>query len=236
MQIVFIHGSGGTGRVWKYQTRHFPAAIAITLPGHPEGELIDSVPGMAAWLKKYVDDNELCELVLVGHSIGGGIALQYALDYPEDVCALVSVGSGGRLRVHPDTIGFMEQALAKPDSIAPMVDGFWQKVEGDFARELTAEGMALGPAVFLNDFKACDKFDVMDRLGEISAPTLAIVGSEDVMTPVKYAEFLVQKLPDARLAIIEGGSHSVFAEYPQQVNAAIDEFLEDVLRGSGESA
>lgn len=90
--------------------------------------------------------------------------------------------------------------------------------------------MALGPAVFLNDFKACDKFDVMDRLGEISAPTLAIVGSEDVMTPVKYAEFLVEKLPDARIAIIEGGSHSVFAEYPQQVNAAIDEFLDYLSR------
>jgi pimeloyl-ACP methyl ester carboxylesterase len=226
MQIIFIHGSGCTGRVWKYQSQHFPAAIAINLPGHPEGDLIDSVPGMAAWLKQYVDDNQLSDLVLVGHSIGGGIALQYALDYPEDVHALVSVGSGGRLRVHPDTINFMEQALAKPDSIAPMVDGFWKKVESDFALELHADGMALGPAVFLNDFQACDKFDVMDRLGEISAPTLAIVGSEDVMTPVKYAEFMVDKLADARIAIIEGGSHSVFAEYPRQVNAAIDEFLE----------
>jgi len=231
MQIVFIHGSGGTAKVWKYQTRHFPKAIAITLPGHPEGDLIDSVHGMAAWLKQYVDDNRLSELVLVGHSIGGGIALQYALDYPKDVHALISVGSGGRLRVHPDTIAYMEQALSRPESIAPMIDGFWRQVEREFASELKAEGMALGPAVFLNDFKACDKFDVMDRLSEISAPTLAIVGSEDVMTPVKYAEFLVAKLQDAKIVTVEGGSHSVFAEYPQQVNAAIDEFLDNLGRG-----
>jgi pimeloyl-ACP methyl ester carboxylesterase len=225
MQLVFIHGSGGTGRVWKYQSEHFPASIAITLPGHPEGDLIDSVPGMTAWLKKTLEESELADLVLIGHSVGGGIALQYALDYPEDVYALISVGSGGRLRVHPDTINYMEQALTKPDAIAPMIDSFWQKVEGNFASELRADAIALGPGVFLNDFKACDEFDVMDRLSEISVPTLAIVGSEDVMTPVKYAEFLVEKLQDAKIVVVEGGSHSVFAEYPQEVNGAIDRFL-----------
>lgn len=211
--------------MWKYQSEHFPAAIAINLPGHPEGDLLDSVSGLSAWLKNYVDEHELNDLVLIGHSIGGGIALQYVLDHPEDVRGLICVGSGGRLRVHPDTIAYMEKAITRPDSIAPMIDSFWQKVEGDFASQLKADGMALGPRVFLSDFKACDKFDVMDRLSEISVPTLAIVGTEDVMTPVKYAEFLVEKLADASIAIIEGGSHSVFAEYPAEVNAAIAAFL-----------
>ncbi|GAG96348.1 unnamed protein product [marine sediment metagenome] len=228
MQLVFIHGSGNAGKVWTCQSRHFPGSIAVDLPGHPQGDLIDSIPGMAAWLKRYVDERNLSELVLIGHSIGGGIALQYALDYPEDVRALISIGSGGRLRVHPDTIAYMEHAIADPDSIAPLIDSFWQKVTGDTARELKADSLALGPGVFLNDFKACDTFDVMARLGEISVPTLAIVGTEDVMTPVKYAQFLVDTIQNARIEIIEGGTHYVFAEYPEEVNVAIDAFLEEL--------
>ena len=229
MQLIFIHGSGTTGRAWKYQSEFFPGSIAVNLPGHPDGDLLDSIPAMAAWLKQFVQEQALSDLVLVGHSIGGGIALQYALDYPEDVRALVTVGSGGRLRVHPDTIAFVEQALSRPESIAPMIEGFWKNVSEEFAAELKADGLALGPGVFLSDFKACDKFDVMDRLGQISAPTLAIVGTKDVMTPVKYAEFLVEKLKDASLATIEGGTHSVFAEFPEQVNASLDRFLKQLV-------
>jgi pimeloyl-ACP methyl ester carboxylesterase len=225
MPLIFIHGSGGTGKVWKYQTECFPGAIAVDLPGHPEGDLLESVQSMVAWLKQYVDDAGLSELVLVGHSIGGGIALQYALDYPEDVRAIISIGSGGRLRVHPDTITYMEQALAKPESIESFVDSFWQRVEPEFAAELIADGLALGPGVFLNDFKACDGFDVMESLSEIHQPMLAIVGSEDVMTPQKYAEFMVKKMPEALLEVIHGGTHSVFAEKPEEVNAAIERFL-----------
>lgn len=226
MQLLFIHGSGATEKAWKYQTEHFPGSIAITLPGHPEGECLASIPAMAAWLKQYVDEHSLSDLVLAGHSIGGGIALQYALDYPEDVCALISIGSGGRLRVHPDTLAFVEQALAQPDSIAPMIEGFWQNAREDIATELVADGMALGPAVFLSDFKACDEFDVMDRLGEIDLPMLAIVGTKDVMTPVKYAQFMVDKIQNARMEAIEGATHSAFVEYPDEVNAAIESFVE----------
>lgn len=228
MQLIFIHGSGGTGSAWKYQSEFFPGSIAVNLPGHPQGDLLDSIPAMAAWLKQLVQEQALSDLVLVGHSIGGGIALQYALDYPEDVRALVTVGSGGRLRVHPDTIAFMEQALPRPELITPMIEGFWKNVNEEFAAQLKADALALGPSVFLSDFKACDTFDVMDRLGQISTPTLAIVGTEDVMTPVKYAKFLVEKLQDASLAIIEGGTHSVFAELPEQVNSEIDRFLEQL--------
>ena len=225
MQLVFIHGSGATRRAWKHQSSHYPDSIAVTLPGHPDGDSVESIPGMVDWLKAYVDKHGISQLVLVGHSLGGGVALQYVLDYPDDVMALVLVGSGGRLRVHPDTIGLMKQVDASSPAFVGMVDGMLGKVSGDFASQLRSDALALGPAVFLNDFTACDEFDVMERLGEISIPTLAMVGTEDVMTPVKYAEFLVEKMPNAELAVIEDGTHYVFAEYPEQVNAGIDAFL-----------
>lgn len=231
MQIIFIHGSGATGKAWKYQSDHFPGSIAIDLPGHPEGDFLATIPGMVTWLKAYVDQHRLSQLVLVGHSLGGGVALQYALDYPDDMLALILVGSGGRLRVHPDTIAFMAQTDASSAAFVGMIDAMLGKVSDDLSAVLSVDSRALGPAVFLNDFRACDEFDVMDRLGEINTPTLAIVGTEDIMTPLKYSKYMVEQMPNAKMVTIEGGTHYAFAEYPGAVNAAMDEFLAPLEQG-----
>jgi len=79
--------------------------------------------------------------------------------------------------------------------------------------------------VFLNDMLCCDKFDIMDRVHEIKLPALALCGSEDIMTPPKYTKYLADNIEGARGVIIEGGTHMVFAEKPDEVNQAIADFL-----------
>jgi pimeloyl-ACP methyl ester carboxylesterase len=225
MQLIFIHGSGSTGKVWRYQSNAFAGSIAVDLPGRPDGEFCTSIESAVAWLKALVDEEGLTDLVLVGHSLGTAIALQYAIEHPDDLKGLVLIGGGARLRVHPDTLGFLEQAIATPDSFPQMFANSWKKVPEDFAKELRAEALSLGPEVFLNDMKACDVFDVIENLGEINTPTLAITGTKDVMTPPKYAEFLRDRMPNTQTTFIEGGTHFVFGEFPDQVNDAISSFL-----------
>ncbi len=225
MQLIFIHGSGGSALVWKYQLTHFPDAVAVTLPGRPEGEPLKTVPEASRWLKLQADENGWQDLVLVGHSYGGGIALQYALDYPEEVKAIVSVGSGGRLRVHPDTLEFMKELTEDPTGYPASLEESYLEVDPAFAAELRARATAQGPAAAYYDLMACDQFDVMERLGEIKAPLHAIVGSEDVMTPPKYSDFLCRSMADADMTVIDGGTHFVFAEQPDAVNQAIEAFL-----------
>jgi pimeloyl-ACP methyl ester carboxylesterase len=65
----------------------------------------------------------------------------------------------------------------------------------------------------------------MDKVHQIEAPTLVICGAEDDMTPIKYSQYLADKIAGAKLAIIEGGSHHFFLEKPQEVNRAIEAFL-----------
>ncbi|MCK4964895.1 MAG: alpha/beta hydrolase, partial [Dehalococcoidia bacterium] len=101
MKLIFIHGSGGCKEVWHYQTKHFPNADVINLPGHPEGEQRTSVDGYVEWLRGYVQDRGYSDVVLVGHSLGSAIAQLYALKYPEDLKGLILIGGGARLRVHP---------------------------------------------------------------------------------------------------------------------------------------
>jgi pimeloyl-ACP methyl ester carboxylesterase len=66
----------------------------------------------------------------------------------------------------------------------------------------------------------------MERLGEIEHPTLVIVGTADQLTPPKYARFLTEHIPNARLVLVEDASHMVMLERPLEVTGAVREFLE----------
>ena len=225
MKTVFIHGTGGWAGIWHYQTDHLPGSTAVTLPGHPEGAPCRTIRDAARWLKQVADREGWRDMVLVGHSLGGGIALQYALDYPEDLSGIVPIGSGARLRVLPETLSFMADMVRQPEKFPATLDDAWPKADPAFREVLRAKAVELGPAPFLNDLEACDQFDVMDRLTEITTPTHAIVGTEDVMTPPLYSEYLRDHMPAADVTIIEGGSHFVFVDEPERVNQAIDRFL-----------
>ncbi|MFT6436850.1 MAG: pimeloyl-ACP methyl ester carboxylesterase [Candidatus Azotimanducaceae bacterium] len=232
MQLVFIHGSGATGNVWRYQLPAFVDSITIDLPGRPDGEFCTTIESAVTWLKAYVDHEEITDLVLVGHSLGTAIALQYAIEYPDDLKAMVLIGGGARLRVHPDTLDFLERAIDEPDIFPQMFVDSWQQVPEDFSSDLRNEALALGPAVYLNDMKSCDAFDVIAHLSEISTPTLAITGTEDVMTPPKYAEFLQDRMTNCEAVFIDGGTHFVFGELPGPVNESIQGFLNKISSNS----
>jgi pimeloyl-ACP methyl ester carboxylesterase len=81
-------------------------------------------------------------------------------------------------------------------------------------------------AVTLDDFRACDAFDVMERLGEIAVPALVVVGALDELTPPRYARTLQERIPDAKLVEVADAGHNVMLERPQQVTRAIAAFLE----------
>jgi pimeloyl-ACP methyl ester carboxylesterase len=225
MKLIFIHGSGGSKESWHYQTRYFKDAEALDLPGHPVGEMIDSIPGYVDWLKGYIDGKGYQQVILAGHSLGGGIVLQYALTYPEDIKALISVGSGLRLRVHPFFLKALEEAINEPAKFSTFIDPSYERVDTKLTETLKRRVMENGPAAMLNDMRACDKFDIMDKAGDIKVPVLAICGTDDAMTPPKYSHFMADKLQNVRVKIITGGTHFVFAEKPDEVNQTIEEFI-----------
>jgi len=222
---IFIHGSGGDADVWRRQTEHFEGSVALTLPGHSGGELCDSIESAAAWTWSELQTRSVDKPILVGHSLGGAIALQLALEHPDEIAGLVLVGSGARLRVHPMILEALEGFVAGKDGFEAMFGSAYDRVEASFAEDLKQGALGRGPEPFLVDLRACDRFDVIERLGEIRTPTLAVVGTDDAMTPPKYSHFLADRMPNARVEVVEGGTHFVFAELPERVNAAISEFI-----------
>jgi pimeloyl-ACP methyl ester carboxylesterase len=226
MSIIFVHGSGAYGDIWRYQTNYFPDSHAVNLPGHPHGQTLSSVEECADWLKKYIEGRGYKDVILGGHSLGGAITLTYALRYAEELKGIIVISSGARLRVHPRYLAACEEAIkGSREQWYQMIEEIYRFTPEEYRREIVEKQKDIGPAVMLNDFLACDKFDIMDKVHQIRLPALIICGELDVMTPVKYSNYLAAKISGSKLAIIPQATHFALAEKPEAVNRAIEDFI-----------
>ena len=227
--VVFVHGAAGSHLVWGAQTRALgetTRAVALDLPGHgrsqPPGRR--TIADYRDVILGLLDALGFDRAVIVGHSMGGGIAQTLALAHPDRIAGLGLVGTGARLRVLP---AILDGVLNDFDHTARLVVDHSYAATPDAAlrERALAEFRACPPAVTHGDFAACDAFDLLPRVAELRAPTLVLCGREDQMTPVKYSEYLAAKIPNARLVIVDGAGHSVMLEKPDAVNRALVEWM-----------
>ena len=227
--VVFVHGSGASHRVWGAQARalgEITRAVALDLPGHgrsdPPGR--DSMDAYRDVVLGLLDALGLDRAVIVGHSLGGGIAQTLALSHPDRVAGLGLVGTGARLRVLPQ---ILDGVLNDPGATAEFVidHSYAPGLDAAMRERASAEFRDCPAQVTHGDFAACNAFDLMARVSEIHAPALLICGRADQMTPIKYSEYLASKIPNARLVVVEGAGHSVMIEQPEAVNRALVEFM-----------
>ena len=227
MKLIYIHGAGSSGLAFSYQLQHFRNSKALDLPGHPVGRPCPSIEQYLEWVRGFTSARRYKDMVVCGHSMGGAISLLYALRYPEEIRGIILVGTGARLRVHPDYLQLGREAKDDKAKARWMENqmAYYSGVAPDLVQSLQRRSAENGPAVELNDLLACDRFDVMEEIQQINLPTLVICGAEDTMTPVKYADYLADKIPGARKVIIPGATHFVQLQQYKQVNASIEEFL-----------
>jgi pimeloyl-ACP methyl ester carboxylesterase len=85
--------------------------------------------------------------------------------------------------------------------------------------------MRCRPDVLYNDFLACDRFDLTREVEKINLPTLILCGDEDEMTPLKYSQFLHDRIKDSKIEILPNAGHMVMMESPQAFNEKIQELI-----------
>jgi len=232
--LVFIHGSGDGAQVWEPLKQALQARkpalklLAVDLPGHG-ARIADPGPEQVS-VRDYAEDvlaemtrQGVSSAILVGHSLGGAIALTLALEHADAVRGLVIVGSGARLRVLPS---ILTATLERPDEAALeiVLMGYAPGHEAD-ARAYVASRPPNAPGMFHRDLAACDVYDIMTDLERIQQPALMIVGQQDQMTPPKYAQYLADHLPSAQLRVIPDAGHYVLREQPDAVAVVIGGWL-----------
>ena len=225
MKLVMVHGAGASSLSFYYQLRHFRNSKAIDLPGHPTGKACNSIDRYVDWVRGFNTARRYKDVVLCGHSMGGAIALQYALRYPDELKGMILIGTGARLKVEPRYIQECENALDDNSEWLESRREIYKDVEDDINQVLMRRTLEIGPQVELNDLKACDEFDVMDKVHKIDLPTHVMCGADDFATPVKFTEYLAENIPGAQHEVIDGGGHYVQLERYQRVNDQIERFM-----------
>jgi len=228
--LVFVHGAGGTATMWLNQLRHFKprrSALAPFLPGHGEegGQGRERVADYVEDIRGFLDEMKLNRVVLVGLSMGGAISQLFALTHPDRLAGLVLASTGAKLKVLP----LIFETIRKDfEGYLKMMGqfSFGKTASEEVKREMLEETRKQKPEVILGDFRACDAFDVRERLSEIHAPTLVLSGTEDLLTPPKYSDFLVERIPGAKLVRFPGAGHMLPVEKPEEFNRAVEEFVE----------
>ena len=233
--VVFIHGAGLDHSWFGLQSRYFGYhgynVLALDLPGHGKspGAALTSVREMADWVIKVLDAAKVERASLVGHSMGTLISLECAGRYLQRVERIALIATA-----YPMKVGDAFLDAAKRNSYdafdmstiwghAPQVPlggnpnpGMW--MYGDTQARLER----LGPGVLYADLKACNDYTFA---GDVKCPALFVLGKRDMMTPVRAAKALQEKIPGSKTVVIDFSGHSLMAEAPDATLDALIDFL-----------
>jgi pimeloyl-ACP methyl ester carboxylesterase len=226
--LVLVHGAGGSHLDWPAPLRRLREANVydLALPGHgrSKGMGRSSISAYRDFLLALLDALSLERVIVVGHSMGGAITLDFALHQPDRLAGMVLVGTGARLRVLPAILtGILSDFEATVDLVCDYAFG---PSASEQLKRLGRQRLSKTlPQVLYGDYAACDAFDVMERLGEVRCPTLVIGGTADVLTPPKYSVYLRDHIPGAELVLVDAAGHMVMLEKPEVVTRAISKFI-----------
>ncbi len=231
--IIFIHGAGDSSVFWKHQIKGLSDrinVIGIDLPGHGRSTSpgMTSITEYAGILDGFIKDAEIPSPIPCGMSMGGGITLQLLLDGKSDCKAGIVINSGAKLKVMPMIFDMIENDFP---GYVNSIGLFAVSEKTDKQKiEFVIDGLSkTSPEVINNDFKACNCFDVIGRLAEISVPVLVMTAADDNLTPPKYGEFLADHINGALHVHIGDAGHMSPVEKPDDVNVAIHDFSSALL-------
>jgi pimeloyl-ACP methyl ester carboxylesterase len=251
--LLLIHGMAGTSDNWRdvlepLAQRH--SVIAPDLPGHgvsAGGRGDYSLGSLATGLRDLLLTLGHERATLVGHSLGGGIAMQFAYQFPEMVERLVLVSSGG---LGPEVSPILRAAaLPGADLFISATANVGQAVGGAIGRGLSTLGLRPGPDVaevargyaslaeprrrkaFLATLRSVvgtegQRVSAADRLYLAeSIPVLIVWGARDPIIPVRHGEDTHRTLPGSQLEVFDGAGHMLQLEQPGRFVTVLERFL-----------
>ena len=226
--IVFLHGAGCDRTGWVLPARWFAhhgwSVLAPDLPGHglSKGLALTSIAVMVDWVARLLNGAKIERTALVGHSMGGAIAIEAAAKLGSRITGLGLIGTAATIPVGPQ---LLEAAHTEPEAAYDMmttwalsaaakrggnpVPGLWmtagvRRVFGSNA-----------PGVLASDLAACAAWTTGPAAAaRITCPAHVILGALDVMTPPKKGEDLAKLIPGARVTRLAGTGHMIPQETP----------------------
>jgi long-chain acyl-CoA synthetase len=222
--IVFIHGFGGEAEQWQYQMQKFAMdnrVIALDLRGHG----LSDKPGSGYDMSRIQLDLETVlerlkvsiPFVLIGHSFGGAVVTDYAVNHPDHVEKLILIATAGEFRLNP----FFRLGLHLPTSVLRVIEPFTRK-------------WLHGPPHALRQFYLNNlaQWVGWDKFAKLQVPTLVLRGHRDLIFDRPLFEKVAQSIIGAEDVDIGSSGHMVMLERREAVDRAIARFLEGETKKS----
>ena len=233
-RVVCLHGAGGNGAVFadlleRLAERHSP--IAFDQPAHGRSGGLDSlgsIERMSAFTQALLAKLGVERPVLLGHSMGGAVALQVALERPDGLAGLVLCGSAARLPVPEEIVEQMRRVTEGKERRIFRRDAYSPATPPEILRRGFMEDLKTDPRAGYGDLLACRDWNVEDRLGEVQVPALVITGEDEIEPLRAQADLLAERLPQGRAVAVAKAGHMAPLEQADAVAEAVAGFLEEL--------
>jgi pimeloyl-ACP methyl ester carboxylesterase len=218
--LVLIHGLSGSVRWWRpilpaLAERH--RVYAVNLPGfgtftgrRRRRPLADT----AGWLREWIEALGIRRVDLIGHSMGGAIAIRLSLAAPHLVGHLVLMNAAGYPTVRR-LVGYAGPLLREA-----------RTMRRAFLPVLAVDALRAGPATLLRTAGELLAEDIRPSLSDLRGPTLLVWGERDALVPLSVGETLQREIPRSRLVVISDAGHVPMYDQPQAVAGAVLPFLD----------
>ncbi|MGH7906465.1 MAG: alpha/beta fold hydrolase [Candidatus Binataceae bacterium] len=235
-KIIFVHAAGSNGHAWHNQLDYLGGShspIAFDFPGHGRSSGVEgmkSIGEYADFLAAFADSLEIESAVIAGRSMGGAVAMEFALRHPARVSALILIATAAKFTFPAERLEGLKAVAAGRVAQSFTNDGYSPKTVAEkfaIVREGWMEQIKTDPRVRYMDTMACAGADLREKIGAIQTPALILAGADDKITPPSDAELIARQIRGARLEIIPDAAHNLPNEQSSAVNSAIAAFLEE---------
>lgn len=240
--LVMIHGASQDTLSWHDNIKHFAKryrVLAIDLPGHGKSALVDRRPTttteeFAEYVWRFIEAKQLRDPILVGHSLGAGIAIMTAVAHPDAIAGVVAVCGGAAFRgvtgvsYQPDVLRNTQiNATDWLETIFHSVLGRTTPVER--RREMAFDATRCSPYVAYADLLTYSSLNLYESMHKIRTPIFYIVGEDDWSTTPEMARATSEQLAAIGVRTefneLKGIGHIPHWEQPEAFNAMLDGVL-----------
>ncbi len=229
--LVFLHGLFGKVTNWESTRNFFKKKYRV---GAVDFVLYDpkapyqNVQSLTQSTLRFMDQHKIAICVLFGNSLGGHVALNLALNYPERVAALILTGSAGLIErnysmiaVNPDReyieqrIGevFYDQSFSTDERVQEALDILQYNRNKLRLIKLT---------------RSSRRLNMFEHLPEVKPPVLLVWGRQDMVTPLDIGKIFESRIPRAKLFVIDKCGHAPNIEKPDELNIAAEAFFKEI--------
>ena len=231
--ILLIHGSGLTHIVWSLHEQFYAShgfnILSVDLPGHgnSEGPSLKSIEEISDWVKSLMNVLDIKKIIIIGHSQGCLVGIDFASRYPNLINDLVLVAGSYKMPVNQDLIDYAEAGDVKVILLMMKwgYEGSKAFIGGNPVKKIINSSREIREVLAV-DLNACNNYKSgKESLEEINCPTLCIFGDLDKMVPLEVGNKMASMIKNSEKKIINNCGHMIIFEKAFEMRKIVKEFL-----------